>query len=138
MCKYLSYAYTTILYILTCAIFCLTCIILYLTPYTQPTYITLYTSYSKQPEDVQELVIKFCEYSTHIKDRTAVRYLTSCIAKLTQETLHMSILKNNNLLQPLLKLLTDLVQKSKVDLAIQECVCISICHIALSLKKLPG
>lgn len=50
----------------------------------------------------------------------------------------MTILAESGLLNPLLKLLLDLDKKIKKNYSVKESVCVSVCHIALNLKTLPG
>lgn len=94
--------------------------------------------YRKTPDDLKDILSKFIEVSSRIRDARPVRALASCIAKLSHEPLHLRVLKEQELLNPILKLLIELVKTQKGDMAVQESVCVAICHIALSIKKLPG
>jgi hypothetical protein len=89
-------------------------------------------------DDIKDILGKFIEVSSRIHDTRPVRALAGCIAKLSHEQLHMRILKEQELLNPILKLLIELVKTQKGDMMVQECVCVAICHIALNIKKLPG
>ena len=71
-------------------------------------------------------------------DPQATISLASTIAKLAHESFHMAILSESGLLNPLLKLLLDLDKKVKKNYAVKESVCVSVCHIALNMKTLPG
>lgn len=106
--------------------------------YTYYIHIIYIFNVRKTADDIKDILSKFIEVSSHIKDPRPVRALASCIARLSHEQLHLRVLKEQELLNPILKLLMDLVKTQKGDIAVQESVCVAICHIALSIKKLPG
>lgn len=91
-----------------------------------------------QKEEINEFITKFTITAASVKDPLAILSLATTIAKLAQEQFHMSLLAEDGLLNPLLRLLLDLNKASEGTVAVQESVCVAVCHFALNLKTLPG